>query len=203
MQATMPSWRWLGLERWHSSACSAAEKHQHSYWECTSRRRLSTQQVYRCQGSGVALPWCDVVVHLGQHIRYDLSDADDILSKTRDLNRKANLMSNPICYSHSYCLSLYSCALWNLSRSSESFNFWGVLCQHSLVPTTKLSYQNFASHCLLAQLFNLVIFRYVLLWLDTGVKRIAAPNKIICHWKKKAEWLPFMLPLKEALGNKD
>lgn len=53
----------------------------------------------------------DVTVHLGHHIHYGLSDADDILCKTWDVNnRKANLMlytfqlptllSIFICYSH-------------------------------------------------------------------------------------------------------
>lgn len=35
--------------------------------------------------SGIVLPFCDVIVHLGHHRRYDLSDADDILFKTQDL----------------------------------------------------------------------------------------------------------------------
>ena len=52
----------------------------------------------------------DVTVHLGHHIHYGLSDADDILCKTWDVNRKASLMlytfqlpmllSTFICYSH-------------------------------------------------------------------------------------------------------
>ena len=70
-----------------------------------------------------ALPFCDVVVHLGHLLCHDLSDSDDILSKARDLIRKANLMIYTFsaadsvvksCLLQSYCLSLYDSALWKL-----------------------------------------------------------------------------------------
>ena len=77
--------------------------------------------------SNVLLPFCDVVVHLGLHLHYDLSDDADILSKARDLDRKANLMlctfsaADPVVKTRllqSYCLALYGCSLWKLSCSS-------------------------------------------------------------------------------------
>ena len=64
------------------------------------------------------------VLHLGHLLCHDLSDSDDILSKARDLIRKANLMlytfsdADPVvksCLLQSYRLSLYGSALWKLS----------------------------------------------------------------------------------------
>ncbi len=77
--------------------------------------------------SGVLLPFVDTIVHLGHYLSYNLSDSADILLKTRNLVRKANLMliafsaADPAVKSHllqSYCLSLYGCSLWNISCSS-------------------------------------------------------------------------------------
>ena len=63
-------------------------------------------------------------MHLGHLSCRDLSDSDDILSKARDLIRKANLMlytfsaADPVVKSRllqSYCVLLYGSALWKLS----------------------------------------------------------------------------------------
>ena len=91
---------------------------------------FGTQPSHSCSAiirfSNGLLPFCDVF-HLGLHLRYDLSDDADILSKARDLVRKANLMLctfsavDPVVKTRllqSYCLALYDCSLWKLSCSS-------------------------------------------------------------------------------------
>ena len=90
--------------------------------------RFGLQPSTRCPAiitfNGIHLPFVNVVVHLGHHISYDLSDTVDISMKTRDLVRKANLMlrtfsaADPAVKTYlfqSYCLSLYGCSLWSLS----------------------------------------------------------------------------------------
>jgi len=73
---------------------------------------------------GSPLPFLDSVIHLGHVLRYDLSDEEDIIMRTRDMIRKANCMLHTFpgvdCAGltrlfQSFCLSLYGSALWNLS----------------------------------------------------------------------------------------
>ena len=73
---------------------------------------------------GRYLPLLNEVLHLGHILTYNLSDDRDILSKCKDMIRKANSLlcsfSNlsPIVLTYlfrSFCLSLYGCALWNIS----------------------------------------------------------------------------------------
>ena len=75
------------------------------------------------------LPFSDTVIHLGHLLSYDLSDKADIVSKTRDFLRKANLVlhnfscCDPLSQTYllrSFCLSLYGCALWRLDSSEIS-----------------------------------------------------------------------------------
>ena len=92
---------------------------------------FGTQPSHLCPAkmlfSGVSLSFVDTVVHLGHILSYDNSDTADILCKTGDLVRKANLMlhafsaADPSVKSSLlklYCLSLYGCSLWNLSCRS-------------------------------------------------------------------------------------
>ncbi len=74
--------------------------------------------------SGTTLQFVEDVIHLGHYLSFDLSDSVDILSKSRDLIKKANLMlytfsvADPLVKTRllqCYCLSLFGCALWNLS----------------------------------------------------------------------------------------
>ncbi len=73
---------------------------------------------------GEVLPFSDSVTHLGNILRYNLSDGDDIVNKSRELVRKANCLLRTFCgidpvvltrLFHVFCLSLYGCALWSLS----------------------------------------------------------------------------------------
>ena len=73
---------------------------------------------------GRYIPLLNEVLHLGHILTYNLSDDRDILSKCKDMIRKANSLlcsfSNlsPIVLTYlfrSFCLSLYGCALWNIS----------------------------------------------------------------------------------------
>ena len=73
---------------------------------------------------GRYLPLLNELLHLGHILTYNLSDDRDILLKCKDMIRKANSLlcsfSNlsPIvltCLFRSVCLSLYGCALWNIS----------------------------------------------------------------------------------------
>ena len=73
---------------------------------------------------GSYLPLLNEVLHLGHILTYNLSDDNDILSKCKDMIKEANsllfLFSNfsPIVLTYlfrSFCLSLYGCALWNIS----------------------------------------------------------------------------------------
>ena len=123
--APSPSALWLMLLHCENFAASRDFSFNASK---TQLMRFGSQPSHSCSAiicfSGVRLPFCDVVVHLGQRLSFDLSDSDDILSKARDLIRKANLMlytfsvADPVFKSRllqSFCLSLYGCALWNLS----------------------------------------------------------------------------------------
>ena len=60
-------------------------------------------------------------------LTYNLSDNDDIVFKSQDLLKKANLLfcNFKLCSPHtltflfcSYCLSLYGCSLWRLDSPS-------------------------------------------------------------------------------------
>ena len=66
------------------------------------------------------------MLHLGHLLSFDLSDKDDVLRVTKDVNRKANSIRYTFCYADPfvlnflfkmYCLSLYGCILWSLSSS--------------------------------------------------------------------------------------
>ncbi len=102
-------------------------------------RRGSNCQKSSSRHLSITVPSCkfvDVVLYLGHHISFDLSDSADILSKTCDLVKKPNLMlftfsvASPAVKSRlfqCYYLSLYGSSFWNLScpalRSIEvSFN---------------------------------------------------------------------------------
>ena len=67
------------------------------------------------------------MLHLGNRLKYDLSDTEDILLKTRYLIGAANNLFTTLGYvgpsllSHlfqSHCLALYGCELWKLSSKS-------------------------------------------------------------------------------------
>ena len=67
------------------------------------------------------------MLHLGHLLSFDLNDRDNIVSATKDVNRKANSMIYTFRYLDPfsmtflfkmYCLSLYGCILWSLSSSS-------------------------------------------------------------------------------------
>ena len=79
------------------------------------------------QFSGLSLPLLDEVVHLGHILSFDLSDDKDVLAKCKDMVRKANSLFysfkslSPHVFTYlfrAFCLSLYGCALWNLSTGS-------------------------------------------------------------------------------------
>ena len=76
---------------------------------------------------GQALHFVDSVVHLGHILQHDLDDTEDIIRCSRDMVKKANCMLRlfscvgPFVKTklfQSFCLSLYGCALWNLSCKS-------------------------------------------------------------------------------------
>ena len=76
---------------------------------------------------GQSLQFADSVLHLGNRLKYDLSDTEDILLKTRYLIGAANNLFTTLGYvgpsllSHlfqSHCLALYGCELWKLSSKS-------------------------------------------------------------------------------------
>ncbi len=82
--------------------------------------------VYLC---GSQLSFVNTVVHLGHLLEYNLSDSADILAKTRDFTRKANLMlytfsaADPFVKTRllqSFCLSLHGCPHWSLSCTALS-----------------------------------------------------------------------------------
>ena len=75
------------------------------------------------------LKFCNVVCHLGHFLSFSLSDEVDIVYRTRDFLKKANLLFFNFKYCtpavltfllRSYCLSLYGCSLWRLNSSSMS-----------------------------------------------------------------------------------
>ena len=83
-----------------------------------------TTAIYFC---GELLAFLNSVCHLGHILSYNLSDNDDIVFKSRDLLKKANLLfcNFKFCNPHtltflfrSYCLSLYGCSLWRLDSPS-------------------------------------------------------------------------------------
>ena len=77
--------------------------------------------------NGTPLKFSDKVLHLGHLLSFDMSDNDDVLRVTKDVNRKANSVrytfrhANPFVKTFlfkMYCLSLYGCVLWSLSSPS-------------------------------------------------------------------------------------
>ena len=118
----------------------------------------------RCQSSvctdcflfcGASLPFLDSVFHLDHTLRHDLGDEDDIALRTRDMIRKANCIMrtfqgvDSIAMTHlyhSFCLSLYGSALWNMSCKAfrivkVAFNnilrrFWGLPAYNSYCNTS-------------------------------------------------------------------
>lgn len=73
---------------------------------------------------GASLFYSDSVTHLGHVLKYDLNDDDDATLKAQQIIRQANCVFHtfrgidPAVLSrlfHSYCMSLYGCAVWNLA----------------------------------------------------------------------------------------
>ena len=64
--------------------------------------------------------------HLGHYLTYNLSDDEDIIFRSHDFLKKANLLlyNFKFCSStltfllRSFCLSLYGCALWRLDSKA-------------------------------------------------------------------------------------
>ena len=96
---------------------------------------------------GHSLKFCSTARHLGCILSHDLSDAPDIIDKTKDPAKKTNYMLHTFsCYDRlikstlfmSFCLSLSGSAIWSLAcpqlRSLEvTFNnilhkIWGLPC---------------------------------------------------------------------------
>ena len=89
-----------------------------------SPSNLCNAQIYFC---GQLLVFCNPVCHLGHYLTYNLSDDEDIVFRSRDFLKKANLLFNNFkfcCPStltfllRSFCLSLYGCALWRLDSKA-------------------------------------------------------------------------------------
>ena len=83
-----------------------------------------TDEVVNLVFCGDSLELSKSVVHLGHILSSDLSDDADIVSKKKDLCKKANCMlsvfssCDPLIKTRlfqSFCLSLYGCALWKTS----------------------------------------------------------------------------------------
>ena len=73
---------------------------------------------------GHSSKFCSSVQHLGHMLSHDLSDAPDIIDKTKDLAKKANYMLHTFsCCDQftkstlfmSFCLSLSGSAIWSLA----------------------------------------------------------------------------------------
>ena len=80
--------------------------------------------------NGVPLTYSDKVLHLGHLLSFDLSDKDDIVRVTKDVNRKANTMMYTFRYADPfvmtflfkmYCLPLYGCTLGSLSSPTMRY----------------------------------------------------------------------------------
>ena len=89
-----------------------------------SPSNLCNAQIYFC---GQLLEFCNSVCHLGHYLTYDLSDNEDIVSdRMIFLKRQTYFFYNfKFCSPstltfllHSFCLSLYGCALWRLDSKS-------------------------------------------------------------------------------------
>ncbi len=87
-------------------------------------RAKSSQRTDHFVLCGTRLPFVDSVVHIGHTLRYDLSDSDDFICRTRDMIKKANCMLHTFSAAdaatksrllQAFCLSLHGSALWNLS----------------------------------------------------------------------------------------
>ena len=75
---------------------------------------------------GHSLKFCSTVQHLGHILSHDLSDASDIIDKTKELAKKANYMLHTFSCCDwltkstlfmSFCLSLSGSAIWSLACS--------------------------------------------------------------------------------------
>ena len=91
------------------------------------RKNVRQSSVDHIEFNGVLLKFSNKVLHLGHLLSFDLSDKDDIIRATKDVNRKANLVlytfrrADPFVLTFlykMYCLSLYGCTLWSLSSTS-------------------------------------------------------------------------------------
>ena len=87
----------------------------------TSDFQSSNPNFFFC---GSSLQFSSTVLHLGNKLKYNLCDDEDIVLKSRYLSRAANSLFStfpkigpvPLTYLFSsYCLALYGCELWNLS----------------------------------------------------------------------------------------
>ena len=126
-----------------------------------------TTAIYFC---GELLVFLNSVCHLGHILTYNLSDNNDIVFKSRDLLKKANLLfcNFKFCNPHtltflfrSYCLSLYGCSLWRLD--SPSMNLIEVAFNKILRRIWKLPFNSHTrivhSTARLLSLFNVVSAR--------------------------------------------
>ena len=86
------------------------------------RKNVRQSSIDHIEYNGVLL-----LLPLGHLLSFDLSDKDDIIRATKDINRKANLVLYTFRYADPfvltflykmYCLSLYGCTLWSLSSTS-------------------------------------------------------------------------------------
>jgi hypothetical protein len=91
------------------------------------RKNVRQSSVDNIEFNGVLLKFSNKVLHLGHLLSFDLSDKDDIIRATKDINSKANLVLYTFRYADPfvltslykmYCLSLYGCTLWSLSSTS-------------------------------------------------------------------------------------
>ena len=114
----------------------AVPMHHHMVWyyfnsEKTQlicfRKNVRQVSVDHIEFNGVLLKFSNKVLHLGHLLSFDLSDKDDVIRATKDVNRKANLVlytfrhADPFVLTFlykMYCLSLYGCTLWFLSSTS-------------------------------------------------------------------------------------
>lgn len=140
-------------------------------------RRTSRPVLSRFCFGGQLLTLSDTVLHLGNTLRFDLSDQADIRLKTMTFIRKANSVLFPFrCTGpltkmrlfKAYCLSLYGCPLWRLDSSelhSLSVSFNNVIRRIWNLP--RLSRASFV-HCVgsVVSVFNIVYSRFMRMCVD-------------------------------------
>ena len=97
-----------------------SQKTQFIQFSHRSEQRLDCSIVF----CGRRLPVVREVIHLGHILTYNLKDNNDVISKCKDMVRKANALLcsfpniSPVVMTYlfrTYCLSLYGSALWILS----------------------------------------------------------------------------------------